>query len=573
MNLTRTKRWRKANVIPPSVLARLAGFDPVLAQVLYNRGIEDGDTARRFLAGEMPETDSLQMADMDRAVDRIRQAIREKEQIAVYGDFDTDGVTSTVLIVQTLRALGGQVEPYIPHRVDDGYGLTTAALRTMANDGVGLVITVDCGMRAVQEVSDGNSQGLEIIITDHHTVGPELPPALAVINPKRDDCPYEEDMLAGVGVAYHLADALIRAAKAADDPVSVSQTDLLDLVAIGTVADLAPLDRLENRALTIRGLQVLNTARRPGLYALLEIAGVQPGQVKSSHIGYALGPRLNAAGRMESASMAYELLMATEMTEAWDLAHQLDALNARRQEETLAAQMKAREMALQGLDGDVPLLFAADASFVPGIVGLVAGRLAEEFYRPTIVVEVDQEGREECRGSCRSIPEFNIVHALDQCADLLVRHGGHSQAAGFTVRKENLYRLRDELYELAQEALRGQDLRPSIEIDAEVPLERLGLDLARTLEQFEPFGHHNPQPLLMTSNLQVLDARRVGKDGSHLKLTVGEAGIRMDAIAFRFGDWIDTLPRRVDVAYHLEVNEWNGRQRPQLNVRDIRPTT
>jgi single-stranded-DNA-specific exonuclease len=573
MSQAKAKRWRIAPEIPPSVRGRLADLDPVLAQVLYNRGYTDGGGARRFLAGELPDTDSFSMADMNEAVARIRQAIQDKEQIAVYGDFDTDGVTSTALMVQTLRALGGQVEPHIPDRVDDGYGLTTAALRALANDGVGLIITVDCGMRAVHEVLDGNSQGLDIIITDHHTVGPELPPALAVVNPKREDCPYEEDMLAGVGVAYHLADALIREAKAAGETVPISQDDLLDLVAIGTVADLAPLDRLENRALVIRGLEVLNSARRPGLYTLLEVAGVQPGHVKSTNIGYALGPRMNAAGRMESASLAYELLMTADMAEAWKMAHQLDDLNAWRQEETQSTLLKARDLAFQGLEGDIPLLFAADPSFMPGIVGLVAGRLAEEFYRPAIVVEVDPVEKGECRGSCRSIPEFDIVNALDRCADLLVRHGGHSQAAGFTVRKENLYLLRDELYELAQEALRGQDLRPAVDIDAAVPLERLTLDLARTLQQLEPFGHRNPQPLLMTSNLQVLDARRVGKDGFHLKLTLGEVSLRIDAIAFRLGDRIEDLPRRVDVAAHLEVNEWNGRQRVQLNVRDIRPAT
>ncbi len=571
MQQGKTKRWRTLPEIPPSILNRLRGFDPVIAQILYNRGIDDATPARQFLEGEMPPSNSAMMADMDRAVARIRQAITQGEQIAVFGDFDTDGVTSTALMVQTLRALEANVEPYIPHRVDDGYGLNIAALDMLARDGFNLVITVDCGIRAVAEVEFARRHGLDIIITDHHTVGEELPNALAIINPKRNDCDYPEDMLAGVGVAYHLADALIEAARTNGDPVAIDQRDLLDLVAIGTVADLAPMDRQENRALVIRGLEVINAAQRPGLYALITEAGLQPGRIRSTNIGFGLGPRLNAAGRMESATVAYELLMTGNMETAMKLATELDELNTSRQMETRKAQLKAHELAFQGLDSDIPLIFAEDQAFPPGIVGLVAGRLAEEYYRPAIVVERDEKG--ESRGSCRSIPEFDIAHALDQCADLLVRHGGHSQAAGFTVKNENLDDLRYRLYDLVRDALRGQELRPTLDIDIEVPVERLTLELARQLERLDPFGHRNPQPMLMTPNLHVLDARRVGKDGSHLKLTLGEPGFRLDAIAFRFGDMIDDLPRRIDVAYHLEVNEWNGRQRPQLNVRDIRPAS
>lgn len=566
------KRWRTQPEIPPSIQQRLSEFDPVLAQVLYNRGFESADEARRFLDGKMPDYASHQpLPDIDTAVARIRQAIAAEEQIFIYGDFDTDGVTSTALLVQTIRGLGGKVQPYIPHRVDDGYGLNSAALRQMAQDGVSLVVTVDCGMRAVQEVKDGAKLSVDIIITDHHSVGPELPPAVAVVNPKRVDSDYPGYMLAGVGVAYHLADALINAARAAGDPVNVDQHELLDLVALGTVADLAPMDHLANRALVISGLREINSARRPGLFALMNEVNLQPGRVRSTNIGYALGPRLNAAGRMESASLAYELLMADDLNEATSMAQELNALNTMRQEETRSTQAKARELAFHGLDDDLPMIFAADRSFMSGVVGLVAGRLAEEFYRPAIVVEQGEDG--ESRGSCRSIPEFNVVQALDQCADLLVRHGGHSQAAGFTVKNENLDDLRFRLFDLAESALRGQELRPTLDIDVEVPVERLTLDLARKLARLDPFGHRNPQPLLMTTNLRVLDSRRVGRDGSHLKLALGEAGIRMDAIAFRFGDLIDDLPRRVDVAYHFEVNEWNGRQRPQMNVRDIRPAT
>ncbi|GAB4570616.1 MAG: single-stranded-DNA-specific exonuclease RecJ [Anaerolineae bacterium] len=577
MVLVGTKRWRVAPQIPPSVEKRLSEFDPVLAQVLFNRSvrkhrrdvpIEDAETAKTFLDGDVAEFDSFRMKDMSRAVGRIRQAIKRQERIVVYGDFDADGVTSTALLVQALEGLGArEVEPFIPHRVEDGYGLSSATLVSMAQDGVKLVITVDCGIRAVQEVEDAQKYGLDVIITDHHSIGPELPPAYAIINPKRDDCEYPEDMLAGVGVAFHLANALIRAARQQGEQVAVDVDDLLPLVAVGTVADLAPLNSIENRAFVRRGLPLI--ARHAGLYELTTLAGGDPSRLQASSIGYMLGPRLNAAGRMQDASIAYDLLRADQSAAA-KLAVELEELNRLRQDETQAAQLKARELAFQGVSEDVPLIFVADRSFESGIVGLVAGRLAEEFYRPVVIVEMGDD--EECRGSCRSIPEFNIVQALDECADLLVRHGGHAQAAGFTVRRENLELLRDRLFEKAQNSLLGDELRPTLEIDAEVPVERLTLGLAEELRKLEPFGHGNPQPVLMTSGLQVRDARQVGKEGAHLKLTFGGMGYRLDAIAFRMGQLLDDLPRRVDVAYHLEVNEWRGQRRLQLNVKDIRPT-
>ncbi len=572
MDRVKLKRWRTAPRIPPSDRNRLRDFHPVLAQILYNRGYSDPGEALRFLTGRLPDLNPFLLPDMNLAVTRIRQAIRAEDPIAVYGDFDTDGVTATALLVQALRALNAVVEPYIPHREEDGYGLNSSALMQMAQDGFRLVITVDCGIRSMQEVQDARAVGLDLIITDHHSVGVDLPDALAVVNPKRADNKYPETMLAGVGVAYRLADALFRAARSFGEPVGVTLEDLVDLVAVGTVADLAPLNSLENRALVIQGLAALNAARRPGLYALMEEAHLRPGKLKAINIGFGLGPRLNAAGRLEHASTAYELLTTDDFDQARVLASELQEINVRRQDETRLSEIVARELALRGLEGvDPPLLFAADESFLPGIVGLMAGRLAEEFYRPAVVVEINR-ATGECRGSCRSIPEFDILHALDQCADLMVRHGGHAQAAGFTVRLENLDDLRMRLFELAAEALWDDDLRPELDIDAEVPLDMLTIDLARELARLEPTGHLNPQPMLATYGVPVLDARPVGRDNAHLKLTLGEASLRLDAIAFRQGALTYDLPRRVDIAYHLEINEWNGRERPQLNVRDIRPS-
>ena len=552
-------------------------YHPVLAQVLYNRGQDTPQKAIMFLeGGEDALHNPFQMHGMNEAVARIRHAIKHRQQIAVYGDFDADGVTSTALLTEAIGALDGRVQAYIPNRVDEGYGLNVEALQTLHESGVALVITVDCGIRAVEEVAFANELGLDLIITDHHSVGDELPPALAVIDPKvdarlRDEeghtKGYPEDMLAGVGVAYKLAQALFTAASAnSRKRPSLKLEDLLDLVALGTVADLAPLDRLENRELVRRGLEVLNRAQRPGIYELLQVARVDPGKISATSIGYTLGPRINAAGRLDSAMIAYELLTA-DMPVAGMRAQRLQEINAERQTLTQQAVEVARARAIHG-DEDVPLIFDAGPEFLPGIVGLVAGRLCEEFYRPAVVIE---QGDGESRGSCRSISEFNITQALDLCSDLLERHGGHAQAAGFTVRNENLSALRERLEELAGASLQGQELRPTMEIDAVVPFDFLTMDLARDLLRLEPTGAKNGAPIFVTQDLRVIDYKRVGQEGRHLRLRLSDGLHAIDAIGFRLGDLAEDLPSTIDVAYRLEINEWNGNVKLQLNVQDVRP--
>ncbi len=572
------KRWQVASRIPSDVLYHLRDYHPVLAQVLYTRGQDSPEKVRVFLqGGDTTLHNPFAMHGMGRAVARIRLAIRQQEPIAVYGDFDADGVTSTALLTQALEALGGHARPYIPNRVDEGYGLNIEALRLLHEQGVKLVITVDCGIRAVEEVAFANTLGLDMIVTDHHSIGDQLPEALAVIDPKIDEQlrtiegrrdVYEEDMLAGVGVAYKLADALFRAEEQQRrGKPNFKLEDLLDLVALGTVADLAPLNRLENRELVRRGLEVLNRAQRPGIYELALVARVEPGKINTTSIGYMLGPRINAAGRLASAMVAYELLLAG-MPQAGQLAQQLQELNVQRQELTMRAVEVARERVLIEVEDGLPLIFVANADFRSGIVGLVAGRLCEEFYVPSVVVEM---GEEESRGSCRSIPEFNITHALDQCADLLVRHGGHAQAAGFTVPNENLPRLRDKLIALAGESLRGKDLRPTLNIDAEVPFDEITMNLADSLRMLEPIGANNEAPVFITRRLHVADYRRVGEEGRHLKLRLSNGFHQIDAIGFKLGDWAQRIPQIVDVAYHLEINEWNGSRKLQLNIQDLRP--
>ena len=563
-------KWQIAPPAPQDHLARFPQLSPLIVQLLYNRGITAPQDVQDFLAGARPDDNPFRLKGMNQAVTRLRQAIRQGEQVAIYGDFDADGVTATALLVETLSALGARVEPYIPHRVDEGYGLNTGALRQLASKGVSLVVTVDCGIRSINEVNYGRKLGLDLIITDHHSVGEEVPPALAVINPKQRDCRYPFQDLAGVGVAFKMGQALLKANRqvpVAKGEVSLDEEDLLDLAALGTVADLAPLLG-ENRSLVRRGLERLNDPQRLGVRAMIAQAGLKPGQIEATTIGFVLGPRLNAAGRIDSATKSYDLLTCRSPDQAADLAQELEELNRHRQRLTAEALERAKEQVLMAGE-DEKLFFAAGKGFLAGIVGLVAGRLTEEFYRPAVVVEL---GPEESRGSARSIPEFNITAALDQCRDLLVRYGGHAAAAGFTVANDNLEALQERLRGIAARQLEGVELAPTLLIDAEVELSEVDWATQALLTQLEPCGYANPAPLLLSRRAVVRDARAVGTDGSHLKLTLSDGRNVKDAIAFHQGRWAGQLPRHIDVVYSLEVNEWQGEKRLQLNVKDLRPS-
>jgi single-stranded-DNA-specific exonuclease len=568
---SRPKRWQVAPPALPSHINRFSHLHPIIVQVLYNRGITDPGDVSAFLNGAGDETNPFALEGITAAVTRLRQALHAEEPIVVYGDFDADGVTATTLLVQTLRALGGQVRPYIPHRVDEGYGLHKRVLTQLARSGTRVVVTVDCGVRSLDEIAHANQQGLDIIITDHHSAGPQLPEALAVIDPKRADSHYPFRELAGVGVAYKLAQALLKSHQQTPvnntQNVNLKEEDLLDLVALGTVADLVPLLE-ENRALVHRGLACLNRMERPGVEALCRQTGLQPGKVDTTAIGYALAPRLNAAGRMAHAKDAYQLLDTTYPAEAERLAGELGQLNRKRQQLTLETQEQARQLALEAGE-DAFLLFAASSDFLAGIVGLAASRLVDEFYRPAVVVEMSKK---VSRGSARSIPDFHITHALDACSDLLIQHGGHAAAAGFAVANENLDKLADRLRGLAAEQLADVELTPVLSVDAEVELAQMSWELQHELGQLEPCGYANPHPLFLSKDIRVTGHRAVGNEGKHLKLRLSDGQVTWDAIAFRQGDWANKLPDRIDLVYHLEINEWNGRRQLQLNVQDVRPT-
>ena len=567
------KRWELKATISREADASLAQYPAPFRQILFNRGIASFSDAERFLAAHAPkQSDPFLLTDMRKAVDRLGHAVKNGESIAIYGDYDADGVTATALMMQAFAAVSTQVEvylrnrfqvqAYIPNRFDEGYGLNNDALEELYNRGVRVVVTVDCGIRALGEAEYARKLGLDLIITDHHSPGPELPNAFAVINPKRPNDPYPEKNLAGVGVAFKLASALTQAIQ----PEGFDVESLLDLVAIGTVADLVPLTE-ENRYLVRAGLQRLRFPQRQGLYSLMQLAGVRPSQVNASHIGFSIGPRLNAAGRLDSAMTAYELLSTSDLMQAGKLAQDLDNQNRERQKITREMQ----EIAEKEFDPEkLPyLLFSANENFNPGVVGLTASRLTEMYYRPAVVGHREEE---TTRASCRSIPEFDITAALNQCDDLLIRYGGHAAAAGFTVANDRLEEFLDRLGGIAKTQLAGEDLRPVIWADVEVGLKDLSFDLLNMLDRLQPTGYANPEPVFMAKGLRVSESRTVGRDSSHLKLTLQNGATKMDGIAFRQGHWQGNMPDYVDVMFNFEKNEFRGRISPQLNIRDIRPS-
>lgn len=561
-----SKRWVVSPLIPPGVDSALEEFPSLLRQLLYNRGITDYKTARAFVDCAPGEsTDPFLIKDMASAVEILRQALAGKELIAIYGDYDADGVTSSALLFELLSRLGNAPRVYIPSRFDEGYGLNRDAVEQLHREGITLLITVDCGIRSIDEIALAKSLGMRVILSDHHQPGSHLPLADAVINPRQAGDPYPYKHLAGVGLAYKIAEAYLQ--KYPQEGLRAS--DWLDLVALGTVADLAPING-ENRALIRAGLDQMRETRRQGLYSLAQVSGIKLESVNSGNIGFGLAPRLNAAGRLDSAMAAFELLTSTDIFSAGMLAQQLDEQNAQRKDLTLRVQEQAIFLAMQ-TDPESPVIFAASPDFSEGVVGLAASRVVEQLYRPAII---GSQNEANIVASCRSIPGFNITSALDACSDLLVRYGGHSMAAGLTVSLEKAPELVARLNALARETLKDMEMVPVLEIDREIRLEHMRPEFVpqvfEAVEKLEPTGSGNPEALFCSRNLRVASARAVG-DGQHLKLGLQAGRNSYDAIAFKQGYWLQQLPERIDIAYAFEMNSYMGRNTLQLNVKDIQP--
>jgi single-stranded-DNA-specific exonuclease len=551
-------RW---NILPPAPEEQLStsGLSPLIAQLLYNRGISPPAQLEAFLSGDKRLAgDPSRLPDIEPAVARIYRALLSGETMAIYGDFDADGITGTAILVQGLSKLGGKTVPYIPHRLTEGYGLNVTALENLHKQGVSLVITVDCGITALNEVERARQMGLDVIITDHHSPLPEMPPAVATINPKRADSGYGFSELTGAGVALKLLQALFQ-----NLGKEGQLEELMDLAAIGTVADIAPLSG-ENRYLVKEGLKLMNTSPRLGLGEILSQAGLKPGNLSAESISWTIAPRLNAAGRLAHAMTSYKLLMTESPQEARDLASWLEEKNAERQRLTTKVLAIAREQIVG--QGITPLLVAADKDYPLGIAGLIAGRLADEFYRPAIVVRT---GETVSSGSGRSIPEFNIIQALTECRQLLSHFGGHSQAAGFTLPTENLPQLEKELAQLAAEQLAGADLRPQLDIDAQVALPSLSGDTFSTIQQLAPFGRGNPSPTFLSQRAEVIDCRTMGNGAEHLRLKLKQGDTVWDGVGFRLGGYLSEISPQLDIVYNLEIDRWGGKERLRLNLVDF----
>ncbi len=553
-------RWQLAPAITAEARAALGDFHPLIAQIMVNRGLTERVQALSFITkGEGPTYDPFQLPDMGAAVDRLQHAIKHQEPVVVYGDFDADGITGTALLVQGLRRLGATVSPYIPHRETEGYGVNTGALDRFRAEDAKVVVSVDTGTSAVAEMAHAEFLGLDTIVLDHHAIPPELPKTIALVNPYRAESRYPFPGLAGVGVGFKLLQAMHIAAGRPPEEVE----DYLDLAAIGTVGDLAPLTH-ENRWIVQQGLASINRGGRLGLKALARAAGLQPGAIDAGDLGFMIAPRLNAMGRLDHAIHSYQLLCSDDGAEASHLADLLEATNTERKRVTRDAIEHAR--AAIGME-DGPVVLVAGA-YPAGVIGLVASKLAEERYRPAVVVE---QGEEFSRGSCRSIPEVSIVAALQQCSDLFVRYGGHPAAAGFTIETRRLPELRERLADAVERELSGARPDPILRIDAETTLRAFPGPLMGELARLEPYGQGNREPVFVTRNAVVAQKRTLGAGGDHLELRVKEGGAIWRAMGFGMGKRIENVPEQVDLAYTIALDRYHGGGALQLRLRDWRP--
>jgi len=535
---------------------------PLLAaRVLVSRGFAEDDAAALFRPVEADSLeDPMRLKGMPAAVERIGRAIAQGERIRVYGDYDADGVTSTALMHRLLTRLGATFDTYIPHRSLEGYGLNLAAVDLAAEAGVNLILTVDNGISAGEQVDYARKLGIDVVVTDHHEPPAELPVAAALVNPKQPGCDYPNKGLCGAGVAFKLAHALL------GRPVP----EWSDLAAIGTIADLMPLVG-ENRLIVRMGLARIRRQPTVGIRALATVCKTDPADLTSGRIGFALGPRLNAGGRLDRADGAVRLLTTDDPAEAESLAQELDRLNAQRQHMVESTIEEAQTLWQEKRHAGRKVIVLSSPDWHAGIAGLVASKLVERYYLPAIVLAEDPDTG-LAKGSARSIDGFDLHAALTACSELMEHFGGHQAAAGMTIRTERLASLEDKLHQWAEERLQPEDWLPKKQADLACTLEEMTLDAAEALGRLEPFGNGHPVPRLMVEGAVVRECRLLGKEGKHIRLTVAQSGRTIEAVGFGMGGMAESLTegRELDLLGELAVNEWNGRRKAQFTMQDLR---
>ncbi len=584
-----SKQWRVYDTVPDEIRARFPDLPLPITTLLYNRGITDPAEADAFLDPQYERDlhDPFLFRDMRKAVERLIAAIQKGERITIHGDYDADGVDASALLYTTLKKLGANVHVFLPHRELDGYGLVMKTVEKLGEDGTKVLITCDCGIANRPEIARGNELGIDTIITDHHALPvrqagmpPELPDAFATIHPLVPGETYPDKGLAGGGVAFKLAQGLLQQARitiperCADIPVGWEKW-LLDFAALSSVGDMVPLLG-ETRTLVRYGLVVMQKARRPGLKKMLERAGVldplglrKPKEITSETLAFQMCPRINAAGRMRHAEDAFRLLVTEDEDEAEICAVALEALNKDRQKAVEKIMFEARNQIVMGEQDKKEVLIVHGAEWPAGLVGLVAGKLSEEFYRPTFALGKKEDG---WVGSGRGIPEFHMMEALSSMPEMFVKYGGHPQACGFTVRHDAFDAFHEKMRGHATTVLSGLELIPTLWVDAEVRLSDINWELHGLLERFQPFGEKNREPRYLIKAAQVESAEAMGNEGKHLRLKLVDDGVRMKVVGWRFGEWATRLTRgdRIDLVCTIEINEWNGNRELQVKIHDLR---
>ena len=562
-------RWIVTANADPDATRRLAAelrIPEALAAILVQRGLASPDSAKAFLRPDLERlSDPHRLADMAAAVELLVRAVREQRPILVHGDYDVDGQCASAMLTRILRSAGATVYPFVPHRIRDGYDFGPAGLAEAQRVGAKVIVTCDCGITAVSAVAAARAAGIDVIVTDHHLPGAELPPANAVLDPRRPDCTSEEKNLCGTGVAFKLAQALVQLLGLSPN----LPLHFLDYVALATIADVVPLTG-ENRILVRYGLKKLADSRWVGLRALIETAGLAGKSLRGAHVGFILAPRLNAVGRIGDANDGLRLLLTEDPQEAAALARELETINARRQAMDQLILDEAIEIVEQTLQPtDAAIVLGAD-TWHPGVIGIVASRLVERYGRPTFLIGWDEAG-EFGRGSGRSISGFDLHGALHQVGGHLEKYGGHTMAAGFTIRRDKFDDFRVAFLGVAGDLLTPDDLAPSQRVDIELPLASVSAELERLIRHLEPCGAGNPAPVFGVRNARAVGARRVGTN--HLRFTLDDGSAVLPAIGFRWADAVpeDWLTNPLDVAFRLERDDWQGRTTIQARVASLAP--